>query len=174
MPDPITRLNALRHTRRGDLRPEALCQGPEAWALGKRSVRVGRALRWAVLFCVACDPGPAAPVLGLPQRLSDAPGGAEIALDVRALDVEAREERIYREISQGNVPTWIRRLERVEMTGEVNGREHGVTFWVTRDYLAVGSDSDYVLFPLSPQTAQLVADLDRAPQSSDTGSAVAS
>jgi hypothetical protein len=31
-------------------------------------------------------------------------------------------------------------------------------FWVAPDYLAVGSDDDYLLMPLTPATAQLVAD----------------
>ena len=112
-----------------------------------------------MLLCLACDPGAPAPVLDLPHRPTDAPGGAEIARDIRSLDLEAREERIYTEISQGNVPTWLRQLRRVEMTGAVDGREHRVTFWVTPDYLAVGSDSDFFLVPLSPQIAQRIADL---------------
>jgi hypothetical protein len=112
-----------------------------------------------VLLCLACDPGARAPVLDLPHRPSDAPGGAEVARDIRALDLEAREERIYTEISQGNVPTWLRQLRRVEITREVDGRKHRVTFWVTPDYLAVGSDSDFFLVPLSPQMAQRIADL---------------
>jgi hypothetical protein len=116
-------------------------------------------LWWTVLLCLACDSGAPVPVLDLPQRPSDAPGGAEVARDIRTLDLEAREERIYTEISQGNVPTWLRRLERVEVTGEVDGREHQVTFWVTKDYLAMGSDSDSFLVPLSPQVAQRIADL---------------
>ncbi len=127
--------------------------------LRHRSVRVGRTSWWAVLLCLACDPGAPAPVLNLPHRPTDAPGGAEVARDIRSLDLEAREERIYAEISQGNVPTWLRQLRRVEMTGEIDGRQHRVTFWVTPDYLAVGSDSDFILVPLSPQIAQRVADL---------------
>jgi len=45
------------------------------------------------------------------------------------------------------------------MTGEVEDGEHQVTFWATPDYLAVGSDSEYVLVPLSPTMAQRIADL---------------
>jgi hypothetical protein len=108
---------------------------------------------------VACDPGARVPVLELPDRASDAPGGAEIARDIRTLDLADREERIYSEVSHGNVPTWLRRLRRVETVGEVGGREHRVTFWVTPDYLAVGSDSDYFLIPLSARTGQRIADL---------------
>ena len=114
---------------------------------------------WTVLLCLACDPGARAPVLELPHRPSDAPGGAEVARDIRTLDLEAREERIYAEISRGNVPTWLRQLRQVEITGEVDGRKHRVTFWVTPDYLAVGSDSDFFLVPLSPQIGQRIADL---------------
>lgn len=32
------------------------------------------------------------------------------------------------------------------------------TFWVTPDYLAVGSDQDYLLTPLTPRSAQVIAD----------------
>lgn len=115
------------------------------------------AMLWAALLSTAC--GPAEPVLDLPERAGAAPGGDEIAGEIRTLDLRAREERIYAEISQGNVPTWLRQLRPVEMRGEVDGQRHRVTFWVTPDYLAVGSDSDYLLIPLSAQTAQRIADL---------------
>jgi len=93
----------------------------------------------------------------MPQGVS--PGGEEIAREIRTLELEAREERIYTEVSQGNVPTWSRQLKRVEITGQVDGQNHRVTFWVTADYLAVGSDADSFLIPLSPQVAQRIADL---------------
>ena len=121
--------------------------------------KVRRASWWAVLLCLACDPGADAPLLDLPDRPDDAPGGAQVARDIRTLDLEAREERIYTEVAQGNVPTWLRQLGQVRLTGEVDGRKHQVTLWVTTDYLAVGSDSDYFLIPLSPQMAQRIADL---------------
>jgi hypothetical protein len=98
-------------------------------------------------------------VLELPSRPSDALGGSQIAREIRALDVDAREERIYAEVSRGNMPSWLRRMEPVEITGEVGGREHRVTFWVTPDYLTVGSDEDFLLIPLSGRTGQRIADL---------------
>ncbi|MFC1575067.1 hypothetical protein ACFL5A_00270 [Gemmatimonadota bacterium] len=151
--------NAPMYHRPGDLRVAARPFGREAVAQGQRSVLVGRVAWWAVLLCLACGQGAQAPVLDLPPRPSDAPGGAELARDFRSLDFEAREDRIYAEVSRGNVPTWLRHLERVEITGEVDGRQHRVTFWVTPDYLAVGSDIDSFLIPLSPQVAQRIADL---------------
>lgn len=127
--------------------------------MARASVWLGRASWCVVLLCLACDPGARTRVLSLPPRPSDAPGGAEIARDIRGLSLEGREERIFAEIARGNVPTWLRQLSQVEVSGEIDGRDHRVTFWVTPDYLAVGSDSDFFLVPLSPRTAQRVADL---------------
>jgi hypothetical protein len=98
-------------------------------------------------------------VLSLPPRPSDAPGGAEIAREIRSLDLATREERIYAEIARGNVPGWLRQFRPVEVEREIDGRAHRATFWVAPDYLAVGSDDDAFLIPLSPQTAQRIADL---------------
>lgn len=113
-----------------------------------------------LLAFLACNDGAGPRMLDLPDRPSGVPGGAGIAREIRGLELEAREERIYREISSGNVPSWLRRLERVDMTVEDgDGEERRVTFWVTPDYLAVGSDTDFFLVPLSPQTGQRIADL---------------
>ena len=98
-------------------------------------------------------------VLDLPPRPSDAPGGAAIARDIRALDIGAREGRLFAEVARGNIPSWLRSLVPVEMTRRVDGREHRVTFRAAPDYLAVGSDDDWFIVPMSPQTAQRIADL---------------
>jgi hypothetical protein len=117
------------------------------------------ALACTLLLAAGCAPGPGVRVLGLPPRPAGAPGGSEIAREVRFLDLESREARICAEIERGNVPGWLRRLRPVEVTLEIGGRVHRATFWVTPDYLAVGSDDDPFLVPLSPQTAQRLADL---------------
>jgi hypothetical protein len=85
-------------------------------------------------------------------------GGEELARALGSLDLEMREARIYREIADGNVPTWLRELRPVRLRAPLDGVEHELTFWVTPDYLSIGSDDDYLLVPLSPQTAQRVAD----------------
>ncbi len=127
---------------------------------GRGPVRV----RWtlwifAAFFSVACDPGAEARTLDLPDRPDDAPGGEEIAEEVRGLGFEQREERIFAEVARGNVPGSMRRLVPVELAGEVDGRTTRLTFWAAPDYLAVGSDEDYFLVPLSPRTSQRIADL---------------
>lgn len=111
------------------------------------------------LLGAACGNTVRTAVLDLPSRPADAPGGDAFADYIRDLDLEAREERIYAEIARGNVPSSLRTLVPVEMIGEIDGRKHRVTIWVTPDYLSVGSDDDFFLTPLSPQTAQRIADL---------------
>jgi MFS family permease len=117
----------------------------------------------AALMCVAVGAAAAprttsAQVLDLPPRAATAPAGSEIARELVPLDLQAREARILVEITRGNVPGWLRRLQGVEYTRTLDGSRRTVRVLVTADYLAVGSDLDYFLVPLSPRTAQAVAD----------------
>lgn len=112
----------------------------------------------ALLVCLGCGQT-RVPILDLPPRSSEAPVGSEFSEQIRAMDRDTREERIFSEIAGGNVPTFLRKLARVQMTREIDGQEHLVEFWATRDYLSVGSDTDFFLVPLSPGIAQRLADL---------------
>jgi hypothetical protein len=68
---------------------------------------------------------------------------------------EAREVAIYAEIAAGNVPEFLRTFKEVPIAaGDVRG-----TIEVAPDYLAIGSDDDFVRIPMTPQTAQRLADL---------------
>lgn len=65
---------------------------------------------------------------------------------------------IARQVKAGNVPAFLRKLCPVKVTLEEAGLTNNATFFVTPDYLAVGSDDDYFLMPMSPSTAQALAD----------------
>ena len=112
-----------------------------------------------VLLLSACEPGPKTRQLSLPPRDPSAPGASELAAAIAELEIDVREERLFVEISNGNVPSWLRQFTRVSLRREVGGREHRVTFWVTPDYVTVGSDIDFLPIPLTGRTAQKVADL---------------
>lgn len=88
--------------------------------------------------------------LSLPVRPADAVGGAEFARSVAPLEREARETAVAAEVRRGNVPQFWRRLVEVPMAGAVVS--------VTPDYLCIGSDEDYWFAPLTPGTAQVIAD----------------
>lgn len=61
-------------------------------------------------------------------------------------------------MSAGNVPKFWRRFHPVTVTNAVAGDVHTATFFVAPDYLAVGTDEDYLLTPLTPAVAQRIAD----------------
>jgi hypothetical protein len=93
--------------------------------------------------------------LDLPPRPPDARKGSDIARAIAGLPLRAREEAILAEVKEGNVPTSLRTFLPVTVTsGSIKA-----TYEVAPDYLAVGSDDDAFLVPLTPFTAQQVADL---------------
>lgn len=122
---------------------------------------------------LACNSAPA-PLLDVPERPDGVATGSEIARELRGLDLEAREARVLAEVASGNMPGWLRRMRPVEIRpqaarvgapgeqGAATARTvavRTVTFWATPDYLAVGSDEDFLRIPLSPGTAQRIAEL---------------
>ena len=96
----------------------------------------------------------------LPPRPSGAMGGKEFVRSVDGLTLAEREAAILREISGGNFPNFLRQFKAVPIHGTAaDGNELATTLLVMPDYLAIGSDDDFVRMPMSPQTAQQIADL---------------
>jgi len=93
--------------------------------------------------------------LDLPARPASAPSGSEFAASVTNLERPEREEKIFAQVTAGNVPDFLRKLVPVRVHDGTNA----ATYFVTPDYLAVGSDADYFLTPLTPAMAQRIADL---------------
>jgi hypothetical protein len=72
---------------------------------------------------------------------------------------DAREQEILAELQHGNLPSFLRNLRPVDVaTRASDGQEHRGRFWIMPDYLAIGADDDFVRIPMSPITAQFVAD----------------
>jgi hypothetical protein len=107
---------------------------------------------FALPFCCASL---AAQSLGLPPRPATAPSGSAFARSIAELPRTEREARIVGQVKAGNVPHFLRALVPVTVG---NGKTKSI-FFVTADYLAIGSDEDYFLAPLSPGAAQQVAEL---------------
>lgn len=100
-----------------------------------------------------------APFLRLPARPADAIGGAEFARRTSALSSAERDRAVVSELERGNVPTFLRQLTPVKLaTQSSGGRPLLATIWVTPDYLAVGSDQDFLYVPLNYYSATSVAD----------------
>jgi len=103
------------------------------------------------------------PLEGLPERPDDAPTGS--AFVASAVDqwerapgagnahftllLRAREEAIVAEVLRGNVPSFCRAFYEVPLAAG----PHTGSVSVLADYLAIGSDDDFVRVPLSPISA---------------------
>jgi len=111
------------------------------------------ALGWLLVTAGAWGQG-----LPLPPRAGAAASGSIVVKAVAELPLREREARLEAEILRGNVPDFLRRFCPVSVTNVHAGRTNIVTFFAAPDYLAVGSDEDYFLTPLTPQTAQRIAD----------------
>lgn len=116
-----------------------------------------KACVWLVLLCAGG--AVSGQTLELPQRATNAPTGRELIQHVTPLDLEAREQVILNQVAAGNVPDFLRKLCPVTVTHVSAGKTNSATFHVTPDYLALGSDANYFLTPLTPATAQRIADL---------------
>lgn len=75
------------------------------------------------------------------------------------MNSEQREETILEEISKGNLPEFLRKLVAVELRCALeNGQSLTATIFVTPDYLAIGSDSDFLRIPMDLHTAVTIAE----------------
>lgn len=76
---------------------------------------------------------------------------------------EERDSIVYTEIAQGNIPDAFRRSVYItDSLQDANGKQHEVTLCVLSDFLAIGSDADFLRIPMLPRTAQKLADLHEA------------
>ncbi|MDE0560286.1 hypothetical protein OU792_09840 [Algoriphagus sp. NF] len=98
--------------------------------------------------------------LTIPERKANAEGGSEFMHRIKSLPLSEREEEIYKVLSSGNLPDFLRKP--VILKGSFKdalGEEHEVIYQAMPDYLAVGSNEDYCRIPMNPHTAQKLADL---------------
>lgn len=96
--------------------------------------------------------------LNLLARSAGAKSAEQVRAGITSLPLEAREEFIFREIAQGNVPEFLRALKPVTVSGRTGEQVHVAIFYATPDYFSLGTDSDYFLMPMTPALAQRVAD----------------
>ncbi len=98
--------------------------------------------------------------LKIPKRPETAQSGSAFMNSVESLTFLEREERIYEEVSIGNIPNFLRTLTKLEIKAkDASGNFHTVSYEVMPDYLSIGSDEDYCRVPMGPITAQRIADL---------------
>ncbi|NBC16400.1 MAG: hypothetical protein GVY18_03685 [Bacteroidetes bacterium] len=107
---------------------------------------------------VETPPPPATPdsvtLAQVPDRRPDARTGTAFLDATDGLSYAVRQQIAVDEVLSGNVPAVLRTLAPISF---VSGTGDSLTVWVTRDYLAIGSDADFVRMPLSLPSARTIA-----------------
>jgi len=93
----------------------------------------------------------------IPSRCRQAPTGSEFAEHVLRMDSGQREQAILREVLKGNLPDFLRTLVPVVFKYQLALTTLTATTFVMPDYLAVGSDQDFLRIPMNLHSARAIA-----------------
>jgi hypothetical protein len=94
----------------------------------------------------------------IPTRSALAVTGSQFAERILQMDSGQREGAIRDEVLSGNIPDFLRKLVPVNLSSVLaSGVSIRVTIFVTPDYLAIGSDDDYLRIPMNLYTAESIA-----------------
>ncbi len=112
-----------------------------------------------ILFSVSLLCCKAPQKLSLPKIKSTAINGADFYKQISAMSREEREPLMIKEITSGNIPKFLRKLipVNVTLTDTANGKIITATYFVTADYLSIGSNKNFARVPMTPMAAQQIA-----------------
>ena len=95
----------------------------------------------------------------IPLPPANALTGSQFAASVLNLDRHERERAILDQITDGNVPSFLRKLIPVRLSGlTASGDSLAATVFVMPEYLAIGPDNDFLRIPMNLHTATAIAD----------------
>lgn len=95
----------------------------------------------------------------IPARPADAMTGTAFYKKVIPLSREERETIAVQEVLSGNIPAFLNHFVRIETAvTDSLGNAHKAVYFVSPDYLSVGNNADFARIPLTPMTAQKIAD----------------
>lgn len=119
---------------------------------------------WLAVACTARLPAHAAEdscsafARALPARPAGAQPASELMRRFENLSGAERELAIADQVLSGNFPRFLRRLAPVRLQADLGqGQTTQLIFCALPDYLAIGSDEDFVLMPMRLQTALFIA-----------------
>lgn len=94
-------------------------------------------------------------LMNLPHRSVTALSGSAFMKKLAKLDGGAREKAMVSEILKGNIPSFLRKLSPIDQkltSGPYRGQT--LRYYTLPDYLAIGSDQDYIRVPLNLYSVQ--------------------
>ncbi|NLD61896.1 hypothetical protein GX645_05525 [Candidatus Sumerlaeota bacterium] len=97
--------------------------------------------------------------LALPPRAIDSKTGTQLHSTLSAMSRDARENTVYQEVKHGNVPDFLRNMQPVNVSATIDGNLHKAVYYVTAEYVSLGSNDDYYRMPMTPILGQWICDL---------------
>ena len=95
----------------------------------------------------------------VPQRNKAAISGTEFYKKAVAFHWHERDSFAVKEILAGNIPSFLKNLVAVHTSiKDSSGKNINAFYFVTPDYVSIGSNEDWARIPLSPMAAQQIAD----------------
>ena len=97
--------------------------------------------------------------LTIPPRPANAMTGTAFYKKIIPLPREEREAIALQEITAGNMPGFLKKFSTIKVSiTDSAGSTIQAEYYVSPDYLSIGSDADFARIPLTPMTAQKIAD----------------
>jgi hypothetical protein len=94
----------------------------------------------------------------IPQRAPQALTGSQFAESVASVERPQREHAILGQLLSGNLPSFLRKLSPVKLSCALgSGKILSATIFVMPEYLAIGSDDDFLRIPMNLHTATAAA-----------------
>jgi hypothetical protein len=94
----------------------------------------------------------------IPSRPPFAMKGSDFAQSIARIAGTERENAILGQLLEGNIPDFLKGLKPVSLIEKLkNGKTLPATIFVMPDYLAIGSDEDFVSMPMGLATATRIA-----------------
>ena len=98
------------------------------------------------------------PKLNIPKRNDTVIDGSGIEAILRDLPPDERENLIYEYLIAGNVPDFLRNLVEIVVSKDIDGQTYELRYFVTPDYLSIGTNENYFLMPMTPVLAQRICE----------------
>jgi len=117
-------------------------------------------MRWIttvfILFIVSCQ---TTKRIDTPQRTSSLPGN-DFYHQAFAMKWKERDSFAVKEILAGNIPSFLKKFERIKisMIDSVTGKKINAHYFVSPDYLSIGTDDNWARINITPLAAQIIAD----------------
>jgi hypothetical protein len=94
----------------------------------------------------------------IPPRPKDGISGSEFARRTAGMSGADRQQAALAELRRGNIPEFLRNLKPVRLSYAPSGQDAlTAVIWVMPDYLAIGSNEDFLRIPLTYSSATAIA-----------------